>query len=361
MYKHLRIAVGLLALIAIVSAGWTQRVFGASSHARAHASGAGLVYMLLPEQFTARWPRDAAFFKSELHKLDPKATVKVSNANKSASLQSSQADAAMAAGAKVLVIGAVDQNAAAPIVAKAAARGITVIAYDRVIQSPKLKYYDSFNGISVGKLQGNWLASHTKKGGTIVVINGAATDDNAHLFHTGYFNDVLQKKFNSHYFKLGAEYWTDQWTPATAGTEMDNALVKLHNKVNGVLSANDGMAATIVASLARVHLAGKVGVTGQDAQADGLGRIIKGTQGMDVYKPLYKEALSAARATAAILKGKPVTNFTQRYKTKVTTVKAVIFQPTLITKKNVSLIVKDGFATWKQICSGVGPARPNCK
>lgn len=357
MTKHLRVAIGLVALSAMVTAGWSQRAFGAPSHSTAKAGG-GLVYMLLPEQFTGRWVKDFAYFKAKLHQLVPGATVKASNANASPALQSSQGDAAITAGAKVIVLAAVDQNAAAPIVTKAENRGIPVIAYDRAIQSPKLKYYDSFDGVAVGKAQGTWLASHVKKGGTIVIINGSQTDDNAHLFNKGYLS-ILNPKFKSGYFKRGAEFWTDQWVPARAGTEMDNALTSLHNKVDGVLSANDGMAAAIVSSLARVHLAG-IPVTGQDAQPDALGRIIKGTQGMSVYKPLFLQARAAAVATAALLQGQPVTNFNQFYKTHVKTVHAVLFKPITITKANVKRVVKDGFATWAQICAGVGPAKPGC-
>jgi D-xylose transport system substrate-binding protein len=210
----------------------------------------------------------------------------------------------------------------------------------------------------VGKLQGRWLANHVRRGGTIVVINGSLDDDNAHLFNRGYLS-ILNPAFARGTFHNGGQYWTLHWVPATAGTEMENALTKDHNNVQGVLSANDGMAAAIVAALKRVGLAG-IPVTGQDAQPDALGRILAGTQGMTVYKPLYEEANSAAVATNHILRNQPVSNFNQYYRTHVKVVHAILFSPVLITKSNVQRVVRDGFATWAQVCAGVGPAKPRC-
>ena len=359
MSKHMRFALVLVTLAALVPAGWSRPAFGASGRHTAAQVGAGRVALLLPEQFTGRWVKDAAYFQAKLRQLDPAAVVSVSNANANANLQLSQANAALSAGAKVLVIGSVDQNAAAPIVARAARAGAQVIAYDRAIQSPMLRYYDSFDGLAVGRLQGRWLANHVSRGGTIVVINGSQTDDNAHLFNQGYMS-VLRPAFRAGTFRNGGEYWTDQWLPARAGVEMANALTRNRNNVAGVLSANDGMAAAIVAQLRRVGKAG-LPVTGQDAQPDALGRIIAGTQGMSVYKPLYREANAAAIATNALLRGRPVPNFNQMYRTKVTTVHAAIFAPVLITRNNVNMVVRDGFATWAQVCAGIGPARPLCR
>jgi ABC-type xylose transport system substrate-binding protein len=82
---------------------------------------------------------------------------------------------------------------------------------------------------------------------------------------------------------------------------------------------------------------------------------------MSVYKPLYEEANAAAIATNALLRGRAVPNFNQMYRTKVATVHAAIFAPVLITRTNVRRVVRDGFATWAQVCAGVGPARPMCR
>lgn len=353
MFRHARLVVPIVTLSALALASWGQPALGAPARGVPHAAG-GSVALLLPEQFTGRWVKDAAYFKQKLHQLNPQATVSVSNANANANLQASQASTAMTSGAKVIVIAAVDQLSAAPIVAKAARAGVQVIAYDRAIQSAQLKYYDSFDGIAVGQAQGRWLVNHVRKGGTIIVINGSQTDDNAHLFHTGYMS-FLQPKFGSGFYKNGGEYWTPQWVPATAGTEMSNALTNNHNNVQGVLSANDGMAAAIVAALKRVGRAG-IPVTGQDAQPDALGRILQGTQGMSVYKPLYEEANAAAVAANALLRGQPVTNFTQMYHTHVAAVHAVLFKPVVITRANVRRVVRDGFATWAQVCAGIPPS-----
>ena len=350
MSRHTRLALVFVSLAALLLASWGQTASGAPVHKPTQAVPLKVAF-LYPESFTGRWVRDAAYFALKLSQLDPTVQVIISNANANANLQSSQADIAMSSGAKVLVLAAVDGVLAAPIVNRAAARGVKVIAYDRAIQSAQLRWYDSFDGVAVGRAQGSWLVSHVKQGGTIVVINGSLTDDNAHLFNTGY-ESFLAPKLKSGYFKDGGQYWTPNWVPATAGTEMENALTKDSNNVQGVLSANDGMAGPIIAALKRVNLAG-IPVTGQDAQPDALGRILAGTQGMTVYKPLYEEANSAAVAANALVHGRPVTNFKQMYHTHKGAVHAVLFKPIVITKANIARVVKDGFATWAQICAGI--------
>ena len=78
---------------------------------------------------------------------------------------------------------------------------------------------------------------------------------------------------------------------------MAAALTKLNNKVDGVLSANDGLAGGIVIALKAQGLAGKVPVTGQDATVAGLQQILLGNQSMTIYKPLRKLADAAAKMT----------------------------------------------------------------
>ena len=96
-------------------------------------------------------------------------------------------------------------------------------------------------------------------------------------------------------WKLKAGQWTDRWDPPTAQRQMEQLLTKYNNNVQGVLSANDGMAGGIIAALKAVGLSGKVPVTGQDATVEGVQRIILGTQGQSVLKDFRLQAAAAAR------------------------------------------------------------------
>ncbi len=57
---------------------------------------------------------------------------------------------------------------------------------------------------------------------------------------------------------------------------------------------NDGMANTSIAALKAQGLAGKVLVTGQDAEVSGIRNILLGDQSMTIYKPIKKLATQLA-------------------------------------------------------------------
>ena len=78
------------------------------------------VAFLAPEA-TGRWVQDKRYIKHDLRQLDPKVKLLTYSANENIAKQTNQAKAAIAAGAKVLIVSAIDQNANAPIVDRAAA------------------------------------------------------------------------------------------------------------------------------------------------------------------------------------------------------------------------------------------------
>jgi D-xylose transport system substrate-binding protein len=137
---------------------------------------------------------------------------------------------------------------------------------------------------------------------------------------------------------------------------MQQALTKLNNDVQGVLSPNDGIASGVIAALKGQQLDGKVVITGQDATVQGLQYILQGEQSMTVFKPIVQEATVAARVAVGLAEGK--NNAVSRVaKTKVGNgagrVPSVLLQPIVVTKANVGVVVKDGGGTWSQICSGM--------
>ena len=149
---------------------------------------------------------------------------------------------------------------------------------------------------------------------------------------------------------------TAQFDPSKAQQETEAALTKLDDKVGGVLVANDGMAAGVVAALSAQHLAGKVLVTGQDATVAGLQRILTGEQSMTIYKSIPQEAQTAAKVAVGLLEGKPdaVSGVA-----KTTTdngagaVPSLLLAPQVITKPGVSVAVNDGATTWAALCQGI--------
>ncbi len=246
--------IALLATGAIafgLSACGSSNNSAASSDTSGGASSAGgKIALLLPETQNARYEtKDRPLFTAKVKELCPNCEVLYSNADQDAAKQQQQAEAALTNGAKVLVLDAVDAASTGAIVAQANAKGVPVFAYDRAIPGKGVAYYNSYDNAKVGELQGNALLDKLKadgKGnGTIVMINGSPTDNNAKLFKKG-----AHSVFDSSTLKIGAEYDAPNWLPAEAQTFMDQAITKLgKNGFVGVYSANDGLAGGIIAAM----------------------------------------------------------------------------------------------------------------
>jgi D-xylose transport system substrate-binding protein len=344
MKKWTIIALTGLVMVAFVFA--LAYASGTKTTTKSTTPSTGSVAFLLPENVTPRWEgSDAPLFKEAMQKLVPGVEVDVLNALNDPSKQQSQAEAEMTKGAKVLVIAAVDQKAAAVIVNKAKEQGVSVIAYDRLIRNSPLAYYVSFDSVAVGKAEAKWMADHTGQNAKLVIIDGSPTDDNAHLVNEG-IHDVLDPMFKSNSSNaraLVAEQWTPGWDPTKAQNEMEQILTKANNQVDGVVSANDGMSGGIIAALKAQGLAGKVKTTGQDASLEGVQNVLLGYQGVTVFKDFRLQAPAAADIAAAILQGKKPTNINASVNNGQVDVPSVMLPVVPIDQSNVKQLVSNGW------------------
>ncbi len=324
------------------------------------------VGVLLPETATsARWDNnDRPALQADIPAQLPGATVLYNNAQGSADTQQTQAQADLTNGACILVLAPVDSVKAAAIVSAAKAKGVPVISYDRLIWSNDTNYYVSFDGVAVGKLQGQYVADHYQsyvtKNGTknTVMISGSQTDNNALLFSKG-AHQALDPLFASGALKKVYEKFTPGWDNATAQTEMQAALTANGNKVAVAYVANDGMANNVIAALKAVQLNGKVLVTGQDATVAGLQNILKGDQAMTVYKAVPKEAMATAQLVAALSKGTDTTSLINGTTVTVpisggANIPSVLETPVAVDISNIkSTVIADNYVTAAQICAGL--------
>jgi len=331
---------GLILLFAVL-------LIAALSLPAAFATGtkeaAPTVAFLLPENVTPRWEgADAPLFKQALQKLIPGVQIDVLNALNDPSKQQAQAEAELTKGAKVIVVAAVDQKAAAVIVNDAKKQKVPVIAYDRLIRDSPLAYYVSFDSVAVGKAEAQWMVDHTSQGARLVIINGSPTDDNAHLVNQG-IHAVLDPLFQSGARVLVDEQWTPGWDPTKAQNEMEQILTKANNQVDGVVSANDGMSGGIIAALKAQGLDGKVKTTGQDASLEGVQNVLLGYQGTTVFKDFRLQAPAAAEIAAAIIQGKTPANTNATVNNGQVDVPSVMLQVVPIDQANVKTLVTNGW------------------
>jgi D-xylose transport system substrate-binding protein len=320
----------------------------------------GKIALLLPETKTTRYETaDRPDFEAKFMELCPNCEIIYSNANQDASLQLSQAQAALVNGAQVLVLDPVDSAAAAEIANQANTQGVPVIAYDRLIlNSSGVNYYISFDNVEVGKLQAQSLVDELNTLGisnpTIVMINGSPTDNNASLFKQG-AHSVFDPLVAAGKLTIAKEYDTPDWSPDQAQNEMQQALTALGNKVDGVYCANDGTASGAIAAMKAANMTPLPPVTGQDAELAAIQRILVGEQYMTVYKAIKPEAEAAAQLAYDLLtKTQVPESMTQSKTTNNGTidVPSVLLVPVAVTKDNIeSTVVKDGFWTADQICT----------
>ena len=234
-----------------------------------------------------------------------------------------------------------------------------MISYDRLILNAPVDYYISFDNVQVGKLQATELVNKLKaegKKGSVVMINGAPTDNNAKLFKQG-AHSVL----DSSGFKIAKEYDTPDWSPDKAQTEMDQAITALGKTgFVGVYAANDGTAGGAIAAMKGQGIDPSTRpVTGQDAELAAVQRVLTGEQYMTVYKAIKPEAEKAAEWAVALASGdkaKAQGLATSKVNNGQADVPSIILTPVAVTKANakqtVGQMIQDGFLKADQICTG---------
>ncbi|ATG21507.1 D-xylose-binding periplasmic protein [Ralstonia mannitolilytica] len=291
-----------------------------------------------------RWSRDRDYFVAAAEKLGAK--VSVQSADASEQRQISQIENLISRGVDVIVIVPFNSKALTNVVAEAKKAGIKVVSYDRLILDADVDAYISFDNEKVGELQAQGVYSVRPKG-NYFLLGGAPTDNNAKMLRQGQLK-VLQPAIDRGDIKVVGSQWVPEWSASAALGIVENALTANNNKIDAVVASNDGTAGGAIQALAAQKLAGKVPVSGQDADLAAVKRVIAGTQTMTVYKPLKLIASEAAQLAVSLAKGeKP--KFNAQYDNGKKKVDTVLLQPTPLTKDNVSLVVKDGFYTQAQI------------
>src|SRR5258708_8037305 len=130
---------------------------------------------------------------------------------------------------------------------------------------------------------------------TLFRSKGNKADANADFLRGG-IDEIIKGAGASKDITIVGETYTDNWDPSKAQTEMEQFLTQANNKVDAVLSENDGMAGGVVAALTAQGLAGKVPVSGQDGDTAALNRVALGSQTVDVWKDARQLGKSAGES-----------------------------------------------------------------
>ena len=291
-----------------------------------------------------RWARDRDYFTAAAQKLGAK--VYVQSADASEQRQIAQIENLISRGVDVLVIVPYNATVLNNAIREAKKARIKVVSYDRLILNADVDAYVSFDNKAVGQLQAQSLVNLKPKG-NYYLLGGAPTDNNAKILREGQMQ-VLQPLVAKGDIKIVGNQWVKDWSASEAMAIVENALTANANKIDAVVASNDGTAGGAIQALAAQKLAGKVVVSGQDADLAAVRRVIAGTQTMTVYKPLRALASNAATVAVQLVRNqKPAYNAQMHNGFKK--VDSMLLKPVLLNKSNVDLLVKDGFYTQAQL------------
>jgi len=327
-----RFFVVLVAILVAVS-------FAVPAHAAPKAGKKMKIGVSLPTQRDERWVRDAQKMRDVAKEQGVDLRMQI--CDNDASKQMSQCENLIAQGIDILVLAPHDATSAAAIVDDAKAAGLKVISYDRLVLDADVDLYVSFDNYEVGRLMGEFLVNKVPRG-NYAVFAGAPTDNNAKLYRDGALS-VIKPLADKGDIKIVMDQWITDWQPTIAMNLMQNALTANNNKIDAVVAPNDNTAGGIIQALSGVGLAGKVPVTGQDAEVTAAQRIAQGTQAMTVFKDTKQQAADAILAAIKMVKGEDV-GATSKVNNRKKDVPSILLKPVVVDKSNLDeVLVKSGY------------------
>ena len=323
----------------------------------AFAQNKGTVGIAMPTKSSARWIADGDNMVKVLKERGYNTDLQY--AEDDIPNQLSQVENMVTKGAKVLVIAAIDGTTLSDVLKQAKAKGVTVIAYDRLIRgTPNVDYYATFDNFQVGVLQAQsiekGLGLKEGKGPfNIELFGGSPDDNNAFFFYNGAMS-VLQPYIDSKKLVVASgqmgmdKVATLRWDGATAQARMDNLLSAYYGnkKINAVLSPYDGISIGIISSLKGVGYGSPDQpmpiISGQDAEVPSIKAMLRGDQ----YSTIFKDTRDLAKVTAdmvdAALAGKEVTvNDTKTYENGAKIVPSYLLKPVVVYKDNWEKVLVD--------------------
>ena len=300
------------------------------------------VGLSLPTQREERWVRDKEIMQSEADKQAIELVVTVSDNNASAQIR--QCEQLLAQGIEVLILAPHDAKSAATIVEMAHRQKVPVISYDRLIINGNSDLYISFDNEAVGQIQARFLLDKAPKG-KYIVLAGSPTDNNATMFKAGAMK-LLQPEFDNNQIELVLDASVMDWKPIEAYSLVKGALAKLEKlgelqQLTAILAPNDNTARAVIKALDEYSLAGKVFVTGQDAEIESAKMIAQGLQSMTVFKDTRLLGKKAIEYSLKLLDPTFSTKEFERISDGKFNVNAILLKPILVTPKDLDHILID--------------------
>ncbi|MBI9099117.1 MAG: sugar-binding protein [Spirochaetaceae bacterium] len=352
-------------LLAVVFA---TSLFAAGQQGTADAGSKKLaVGIVLPTKDEPRWLQDEARFKDALEAAGYSVEILFSQGD--SARERANVEALVAKGIQVLILTPHDGDAAAAAADLAAAAGVKVISYDRLITSTtNVDYYVTFDSFSVGKAFGQYLVDNAKgSGNNLYLYAGGSFDNNAFIFFDGAWS-VLQPKIADGTFviKNSSEAIALQGKKELSREELGKIIGQVttgwdfniaKNLAEGHLTTataadkgevficapNDGTVRAIADAFGADGDVTKYYITGQDAEKASVQYIIDGKQSMTVFKDVRTLTSDAIKAAVTYLEGKTPTA-TGSYDNKAGMIPAMQTEVITVDAANVkSVLIDSGY------------------
>jgi D-xylose transport system substrate-binding protein len=289
------------------------------------------------------------------------------DAKSSAETQATQIDDLVAKGAKVIIVLPQDvsnSSGTQRAIDRAVGAGVAVIAYDRVIDSPRVLLV-AFDLVEIGRMEARAILAARPKGNYAIIKGDPQGQVEPDLMASG-IHEILQPAIDRGDIKIVAETYTVNWDPFAAQTEMQAILTENQNKIDAVIAESDGMASGAIAALKEVGLDGKVAVAGRGGDTGSLNKVALGTQTVDVWPDPRLMGAAAGDAAVALCKNPDIS------KLKGTTlysspghnqIPSFLLAPQAITKDNLNVVVDAGWTTKDYLCANIDPSKapPACR
>ena len=299
-----------------------------------------------------RWKTDEAAIKAVVEAAGDKYLS--TDAQGSAQKQAADIEGLISQKVDVIMVVAFDSDAILPSIKAINDAGLKAIAYDVQFEDPDALYI-TFDNIGVGRLMAKEILK-AKPEGNYAFIKGDKGDPNATFLFQGQM-EVLKDAIDSGKIKNVCETFTDGWKQDNAQKNMEQCLTSTGNKVDAVVSENDGMASGVVAALEAQGLAGTVPVSGQDGDKAALNRVALGTQTVSVWKDSRVLGKMAAEAAVALADGTAMDALPGVAKfsggKKGVEMNSILIPPNPITKDNLNDVIDGGWLTKDEACAGV--------
>ena len=330
-------------------------VVGFSSAALAEGLTIGVSWSNFQEE---RWKTDEAAMKAA---IEAEGNTYISaDAQNSAAKQMTDVEALIAQGADALIILSVDKDAIGPAVDAAAAEGIPVVGYDRLIEDNRT-FYLTFDNKGVGRIIAESVVA-AQPSGNFAIIKGDKGDPNAAFLLEGMM-EVIGDAVNSGTIKIVGESFTDGWKPDNAQKNMEQILTANNNAVDAVLAENDGMAGGVIAALAAQGMVIPVG--GQDGDHAALNRVARGTQTVSVWKDSRQLGAAAASIAVDLAEGIALADVEGAVQwnggANGVMMSAIFLAPTPISKDNINVVIDAGHIAKDKVCEGAMAGVAGCE